>query len=77
MCEVVSQVSDILNVHPPSNGGIDPKKLTLSGSTPATPLGSGSQSSRRSFVDQLGLDLFRNKSKDDLCPPKPPPPAVK
>ena len=75
MREVVSQVSDLLDIHPPVSGGIDPKRLACS-SAPSQPSCSP-HTNRRSFVDQLGIDLFRAKSKDDLCPSHPPPPAVR
>lgn len=76
MCDVVTRVSNILSIHPPENGGIDSKKLATN-SPPVPPAGLSPHSSRRSFADQFGIDLFRSRSKDDLCPPLPPPPAVR
>lgn len=81
MSEVVTRVSDLLSIHPPLNGGVDPKKLAAgtsssSSAPPPAPCPGSSSSSphnfRRSFVDQIGLDIFRNK-KDELCPSVPPP----
>ena len=76
MSEVVTRVSDLLSIHPPINGGIDPKKLAVSTSSapPAPCPGSSSPHNfRRSLVDQIGLDIFRSKSKDELFPSAPPP----
>ena len=78
MSEVVTRVSDLLSVHPPVNGGIDPKKLASGSSSSSAPPpapcpGSSSPHNfRRSLVDQIGLDIFRNK-KDELWPSAPPP----
>ena len=77
MSEVVTHVSDLLSIHPPVNGGIDPKKLAVSTTSSAPPAPCPGSSSphnfRRSLVDQIGLDIFRSKSKDELCPSAPPP----
>ena len=66
MTAVVTRVSDMLSIHPPANGGIDPKKLAATAPSPS----SSPFTYRRSFVDQIGLDLFRtNRTKDDPSPP--------
>ena len=64
MSAVVEKVSELLRLHPPANGGIDPKKLQ-SGVSPS----SSPALNRHSIVDPLGAELTSNKTSNNSATP--------